>query len=222
MLVFICIHLDSPIEDLAFWPTPEQTLSYKHPHFSGDFTKINKVGDCTEQWIQRSQNSNAQYQTYSTYKSHNTFKKLVICTKQGSINYISDAKVGSATDRLITEDTNRASQFTPSYSFLFDKEFNVQELIFKYKVAARIPPFVRSKKTAQTIKSCSQKANSKGHDSYRTCTRFFYEQWVFSTQPQCCLTFIWIELQMLLRCCLIHVGIIILRHLFIYYIQVHV
>ena len=148
LLVFICIHLDSPIEDLAFWPTPEQTLSYKHPHFSGDFTKINKVGDCTEQWIQRSQNSNAQYQTYSTYKSHNTFKKLVICTKQGSINYISDAYVGSATDRLITEDTNRASQFTPSYSFLFDKEFNVQELIFKYKAAARIPSFVRSKKTA--------------------------------------------------------------------------
>ena len=173
----MCIHLDSPIEDLAFWfkifagyaskfftsitifflarelkpliywPTPEQTLSYKQPHFSGDFTKINKVGDCTEQWIQRSQNSNAQYQTYSTYKSHNTFKKLVICTKQVSINYISDAYVGSATDRLITEDTNRASQFTPSYYFLFDKEFNVQELIFKYKVAARIPPFVGSKKT---------------------------------------------------------------------------
>ena len=109
---------------MIYWPTPEQTLSYKHPHFSGDFTKINKVGDCTEQ-----------------------FKKLVICTKQVSINYISDAYVGSATDRLITEDTNRASQFTPSYYFLFDKEFNVQELIFKYKVAARIPPSVRSKKT---------------------------------------------------------------------------
>ena len=35
----------------------------------------------------------------------------------------------------------------------------------------------------------------------------------FSTQPQCCLTFSWIEFQMLLRCCLIHINVIILRHL---------
>ena len=43
-------------------------------------------------------------------------------------------------------------------------------------------------------------------------TRFFFKQRSFSAQPQCCLTFSWIELQMLLRCCLIHISIIILRH----------
>ena len=48
-------------------------------------------------------------------------------------------------------------------------------------------------------------------------TRFFYKQRFFSTQPQCCLTFSWIELQMSLSCCLIHTGIIILRH-FLYLI----
>ena len=41
----------------------------------------------------------------------------------------------------------------------------------------------------------------------------FYKQGFFSTQPQCCLTFSWIEFQMLLRCCLIHITIIILRHI---------
>ena len=40
---------------------------------------------------------------------------------------------------------------------------------------------------------------------------FFYKQRFFSTQPQCCLTSSWIELQMLLRCCLIHITIIIPR-----------
>ena len=39
----------------------------------------------------------------------------------------------------------------------------------------------------------------------------FYKQQFFSTQ--CCLTFKWIELQMLLWCCLIHIIIIILRHI---------
>ena len=36
---------------------------------------------------------------------------------------------------------------------------------------------------------------------------------VFSTQAQCCLTFSWIEPQMLLKCCLIHITIIILRYI---------
>ena len=38
--------------------------------------------------------------------------------------------------------------------------------------------------------------------------------WVnfFSTQPQCLLTFSWNELQILLRCCLIHLSIIMMKH----------
>ena len=40
---------------------------------------------------------------------------------------------------------------------------------------------------------------------------FFYKQHVLSTQPQCCLLFH--ELEMLLRCCLIHITIIIPRHI---------
>ena len=121
-------------------------MSYKHPYFSGDFNKVEEIGDCTEQWIQRSSNPEAQYQTYSTCKSHNTVKKLVICTKSGSISYISDAYAGSATDRFITEDTNIAVRFTPGYSVLFDKGLNVQDLFLQYKVTARLPPFVRSKR----------------------------------------------------------------------------
>ena len=42
-------------------------------------------------------------------------------------------------------------------------------------------------------------------------TRFFKKQRFFSTQSQCCLTFSLIELQLLLRCCLMHISIIILR-----------
>ena len=39
----------------------------------------------------------------------------------------------------------------------------------------------------------------------------FFKQCFISTHPQCCFTFSWIDLQMLLRCCLIHVSITILR-----------
>ena len=56
-----------------------------------------------------------------------------------------------------------------------------------------------------------QKQPSKGFFK-EGVTRFFWKQHFFSTQPQCCLTFSWIELQMLLRYCLIYISIIILRH----------
>ena len=65
-------------------------------------------------------------------------------------------------------------------------------------------------------------------------TRFFIRNF-FSTQPQCCFTFSWIELQMLLKFCLIHIlkvsqydhayiiSMIILRHfLYLLIIYVHV
>ena len=41
----------------------------------------------------------------------------------------------------------------------------------------------------------------------------FYEQRFFSTQPPRCLILSWIELQMSLKCCLIHITIIIMRNI---------
>ena len=41
---------------------------------------------------------------------------------------------------------------------------------------------------------------------------FFLQATFFSTEPQCCLTFSWFELQLLLRCYLIHTNIVILRY----------
>ena len=47
---------------------------------------------------------------------------------------------------------------------------------------------------------------------------FLYKERFFATQAQCCLTFSWIKLQMLLRCCLIHIPIIVMRHiLYLFY-----
>ena len=73
--------------------------------------------------IEHSKNADPQYQIYSTYKSHNTLKKLIIFTKifftkSGSISYISEADTGSRSDGFITEDTNIAAIFTPGFIVL--------------------------------------------------------------------------------------------------------
>ena len=49
--------------------------------------------------------------------------------------------------------------------------------------------------------------------TYLSITCFFCKQRFFSTQPQWCLTFSCNEIQMLLRCCLIHIPIIIMKHI---------
>ena len=139
------VFLSLELEPIIYWPTPEETLSYKHPHFSGNFNKCEGIGDCTEQYIEHSKNVDAQYQTYSVYKSHNTLKKLIFCTKSGSISYISQAYAGSCTDRFITENTNVAAKFTPDFMVLFDKGFNVQDIFLNRQVKCVLPPFVRSK-----------------------------------------------------------------------------
>ena len=175
LMTLMRIRLDAPVEDLAFrfgissghassiittfiaflalelkpliyWPEPDETLQYKHVHFSGTFNKCEGIGDCTEQRIEHSKNVDAQYQTYSTYKSNNTLKKLIVCTKSGSISFMSTAYGGSCTDRYITEDTQIARKFTPGMMVLFDKGFNVQDLFLPYHVKCVIPPFVRMKR----------------------------------------------------------------------------
>ena len=130
--------LSLELEPLIYWPTPDETLAYKHHHFTGLFNKCEGIGDCTEQNIQHSSNPNAQYQSYSSYKSNNTLKKLISCTKSGSIYG------GMCTDRYITEDTNIASKFTPGFTAMFDKGFNVQDLFLYNQVRCVLPPFVRS------------------------------------------------------------------------------
>ena len=71
--------LSLELEPLIYWPTVEETLSYTHPHFAGNFHKCEGIGDGTEQYIEHSKNTDAQHQTYSTYKSHNVhFKEIDI------------------------------------------------------------------------------------------------------------------------------------------------
>ena len=153
------------LEPLIYWPTPEETLAFKHPHFSGDFNKVEGIGDCTEQVIQKPANSKAQYQTYSTYKSRNTQKKLIFCTKGGSNSFVSRSYSGSASDRFITEDSNVVQKFHPGFIAMFDKGYTVQDIFLPRQVKVKVPPFVRSKRqfTPSEISECKRIARARIH-----------------------------------------------------------
>ena len=77
--------------------------------------------------------------------------------------------------------------------------------------------FLPTPSFTQTQGSMSTRSVRCSHWNLIYIHAFLYKQRFFSSQPQYCLTFSWIELQMLLMCCLIHMTIIILRH-FLYFL----
>ena len=78
IITTLIVFLSLELKPLIYWPTPDETMSYKHLHFNGTFDKCEGIGDCTEQWIEHSKNPDALYQTYSSYKRNNTLKKVNI------------------------------------------------------------------------------------------------------------------------------------------------
>ena len=137
MILFLSLEL----EPLIYWPTVEQTLAYNSKHFSGSLANVEGITDCTEQKISKPSLPKAQYQTYSTYKSSNTLKKLVICTKSGSLSDISPSFGGSASGRFITEPCHFAEKFSPGIIALVDRGFNVQDLFLSRQVKVVFPTF---------------------------------------------------------------------------------
>ena len=59
--------------------------------------------DCTEFVIDQPSNKTEQYQTYSSYKSHNTFKCLVAVSLYGAFTFVSDLWSGNVSDKCVTE-----------------------------------------------------------------------------------------------------------------------
>ena len=86
----------------------------------------------------------AQSQTYSTYKSRNTWKKLICITPAGTICFISKCYGGCASDRFITEDCHILDKLQYGDNLMADKGFNINLLISKGSQLI-IPPFLREK-----------------------------------------------------------------------------
>ena len=84
------------------WPSKEEAKN-SLPNCFANYKATIGVIDCTEGAIEKPSMAKAQAQTYSNYKSKNTWKKLLCIVPCGTISFISKAYGGSASDRFITE-----------------------------------------------------------------------------------------------------------------------
>ena len=84
----------------------------------------------------------AQSQTYSTYKSRNTWKKLICITPAGTISFISKCYGGCASDRFITEDCHILDKLQYGDNLMAEKGFNISDLLISKGSQLLIPPFL--------------------------------------------------------------------------------
>ena len=77
---------------LIYWLDREDVQRY-YPQCFQKYKNVIGIIDCTEGILEKPSVAKAQSQTYSTYKSRNTWKKLICITPAGTISFISNVMV---------------------------------------------------------------------------------------------------------------------------------
>ena len=136
--------LSREFEPFIHWPTREEN-ERAYPKCFEKFPNTIGIIDCTEGAIEKPSLAKAQAQTYSTYKSKNTWKSLICITPSGTISYVSKTYGGCASDRFITETSGILNKIQPGDSIMADKGFNIGDLLVGQGSRLVIPPFLKDK-----------------------------------------------------------------------------
>ena len=84
------------------WPSQDRVRTRIPLEFKRHFPHTRVTIDCTLT-VDQPSNKTEQYQTYSSYKSHNTFKCLVAVSLYGAFTFVSDLWSGHISDKFVTE-----------------------------------------------------------------------------------------------------------------------
>ena len=125
------------------WPSRAKLKKHMPNSFRNSYPKTTGIIDCTELFIQKPKSPTAQSSTYSSYKSHNTFKVLVCITPTGAFSFISDLWGGNTSDRYITENSGFLDVIRPGDEIMADRGFTIRDLLTERRATLVIPPFTK-------------------------------------------------------------------------------
>ena len=163
VLIYISF-LARELSCLIYWPDREDVQKY-YPQCFQKYKNVIGIIDCTEGILEKPSVAKAQSQTYSTYKSRNTWKKLICITPAGTICFISKCYGGCASDRFITEDCHILDKLQYCDNLMADKGFNISVLLISKGPQLSIPPFLREKQrfSKKNCKKSSDIAKARIH-----------------------------------------------------------
>ena len=120
--------LDRKLSCLIHWPDREDVQRYYRQCFQRYKNVLGIIG-CTEGILKKPSVGKAQSQTYSAYKSRNTWKELICITPAETISFISKCYGGCASDRFISKDCHIIDKLQYGHNLMADKGFSISDLL---------------------------------------------------------------------------------------------
>eukprot|EP00057_Strongylocentrotus_purpuratus_P026465 XP_011680939.1 PREDICTED: uncharacterized protein LOC105446175 [Strongylocentrotus purpuratus] len=139
--------------NIIFWP-PRDTLARIRPKSFATFhPKATCIIDCFEIFVQRPLNLMKRAQTYSNYKSHNTYKALYCIAPNGFVCFVSKLFGGRASDTFISRNCGFGEHLLPGDEVLADRGFTITDIL-PPGVKLSIPTFTRGFKDRRLPEKC--------------------------------------------------------------------
>ena len=114
---------------LRRWPHKESIKKHMPPSIKKDYPNTTVIIDCSEFYIQKPRNPTTQSQTYSSYKSHNTYKSLLGISPSGSFIYVSELYGGNSSDKYMVEHSDFLDYIQPGDDVMADRGFTIRGLL---------------------------------------------------------------------------------------------
>ncbi len=135
----LAVHL----KELIVWPSKEIIAANK-PQCFQKFPNTRIILDCTEFHIEMPSSLVNQSLTYSSYKSHNTFKLLVGISPKGAVTFLSRLWGGNVSDKQIVKESGLLDLLEAGDSVMADKGFTIEDLLEPLNITLNMPPMRES------------------------------------------------------------------------------
>ncbi|XP_049525924.1 uncharacterized protein LOC125946467 [Dermacentor silvarum] len=172
-LLQVCIQqLESDLEirtkevgQMDLWLSRDKVDKAMPAIFKERYPSTRAIIDATEVRCEVPSSLVLQSATYSTYKSTNTMKGLVVISPDGTITFLSKLFTGSVSDKELVEKSGFLKlKFEPGDSVMADKGFKIQDLLSAKGVALNIPPFLRRQHlTEEEVRQTEEIASLRIH-----------------------------------------------------------
>ena len=153
-IMYKCCH------PLLIWPSKDLVQHNMPKSFKLKYPSTRVIIDCSEIFIQTPRSLDAQRATYSSYKSHNTFKFLLGIAPSGQITFLSALYVGSISDREIVKRSGFLRLIEWKDHVMADRGFTIRDLLLRKNAYLNMPAFSNGKQLPKRAAGKSTKVSS--------------------------------------------------------------